>query len=39
MEEKITTATALDGVVTNICRVANGERKTYLKIKWERFEK
>lgn len=39
VEEKITTATAINGIITNICRAVNGERKSYLKIKWERFEK
>ena len=34
IDEKLTTATALPGVITNICRVVNGERKSYLKIRW-----
>lgn len=38
IDEKFTTATALPGVITNICRVANGERKSYLKIRWYKVD-
>lgn len=38
IDEKITTATALPGVITNICRAANGQRKTYLKIRWNKID-
>lgn len=38
IDEKITTATALPGVITNICRAVNGQRKTYLKIRWNKID-
>ena len=37
MDEGLTTATALNGIITNICRAVNKERNTYLKIKWDRI--
>ena len=37
LDEGITTASAINGIITNICRAVNKERKSYLKIKWDRI--